>query len=240
MTGVILAAGIASRLRPLTDSVPKSLLEVGGVPLLQRTLTALRHEGIKDVVIVTGYRHDMIERFVSSVHLDQDISFVYNRHFGTTNNNYSLWLSKPHVLGRDMVMLDADILFDQRILSALVGAPQADALVVRRTNQLGAEEVKVECDAEGFVLHIGKNIDPRTAIGESLGIERFSGSTTKLLYAALDRRKDINEFYEASFQEVVENGAEIYCVDSGGLPCLEIDTREDFKAAQVLAQNLPL
>jgi choline kinase len=239
MKGVILAAGISSRLRPLTDALPKSLLEVGGVPLLQRTLTALRREGIKDVVIVTGYLHEMIERFVESLHLDQDISFVYNRHFDTTNNNYSLWLSQGHVLGGDMVMLDADILFDLRILSALLHVPHDDALVVRRTKQLGPEEVKVECDARGFALRIGKDIDPRTAIGESLGIERFSGPTTKLLYAALDRRKDINEFYEASFQEVIESGAEIFCVDSGGLCCVELDTFEDLTAARRLAQNLP-
>ncbi|MBM2846100.1 MAG: nucleotidyltransferase family protein, partial [Bacteroidetes bacterium] len=76
MIGVILAAGISSRLRPLTDTTPKSLLPVGGRPLLQRSLEALCASDIRRCVIVTGYRREMIERFVAKLCLPLDISFV--------------------------------------------------------------------------------------------------------------------------------------------------------------------
>ena len=63
MIGVILAAGMAKRLRPLTDTKPKCLLEVGGKTLLERTVRAMQQAGIKEYVVVTGYRGEMIRSF---------------------------------------------------------------------------------------------------------------------------------------------------------------------------------
>jgi choline kinase len=238
MTAVILAAGISSRLRPLTDNIPKSLLPLAGKPLLQRCLEALRHNGIKRCVIVTGYHFKMIEEFVCSHHPDMDVTFVFNKDFATTNNNFSLWLAKPHVSGNSMLLLDADILFDVRILSRLLDARRKDALVIRRSEHLGDEEIKVELDSADRVLSIGKQIDPLIAAGESLGIERFSEETVRKLFDVLDKRKGRDEFYEASFQEIIDRGATVYAVDSGGYACMEIDTAEDFAAAEQVARSL--
>ena len=65
MIGVILAAGMAKRLRPLTDEKPKCLLEVGGKTLLQRTVDAMISAGVKEFVVVTGYRAEMIREFLT-------------------------------------------------------------------------------------------------------------------------------------------------------------------------------
>ncbi len=234
MKAVILAAGVGSRLRPLTLSTPKALIPVGGIPLLQRTLTALRSVGLVDVVIVTGYLADVIERFAGELATDFRITFVRNSVFERTYNNYSLWLTKSEVLGHDMCLLDADILFEQSIMRDLLSSSSPDALVIRRVAGLGAEEVKVECDPEGVVLRIGKEVDPQKAAGESLGIEKFSSVTTKSIFASLDRRKDRDEFYEASFQEVIDAGARIRTVDAGLRACIEIDTPDDLRAAEIL------
>ena len=66
MIGVILAAGMAKRLRPLTDTKPKCLLEVGGKTLLERTVRAMQQAGIKEFVVVTGYRGEMIRSFLEN------------------------------------------------------------------------------------------------------------------------------------------------------------------------------
>ena len=240
MKAVILAAGIASRLRPLTSNTPKALLPVGGTPLLRRALLSLLGGGIREVVIVTGYLQQMLESTVRSFEADLRITFVHNPLFETTNNNYSLWLTKGEILGEDLLMLDADILFDHSILVDLVDSPLADALVVRTAGAVGPEDVKVECDTSGHVVRIGKDIRPERATGESLGIEKFSAATTHQLFASLDRRKDRNEFYEASFQEVIDGGAKIGVIDSGGRPCIEIDTPDDLKAADRLASRMKL
>ncbi len=238
MTAVILAAGIASRLRPLTNNIPKSLLEVGGKPLLQRNLESLERNGIRRCVLVTGYLSEMIESFVLGLHLSMTIEVILNPVFDQTNNNYSLWLARPAVDGQEIVLLDADILFDQRILSRLLASAHEDALVMRTSDHLGAEEIKCIVEEKGAVLQIGKHLDPEKSAGESLGIEKFSALTTSSLFDVLSRRHVFNEFYEASFQEVIDNGAKIFAVSSDGLPCMEIDTPADLAVAEELAKKL--
>ena len=87
MKAVILAAGMASRLRPLTLNTPKCLLKVGARPLLQRSMDALIQSGITEFVIVTGYLHGMIEDFVKVQYGDGiSVKFIHNDVFDSTNN----------------------------------------------------------------------------------------------------------------------------------------------------------
>jgi choline kinase len=112
MKGVILAAGIASRLRPLTDSMPKCLLSIGGETILGRTLNNLSASGIEDVVIVTGYLSTQIRRFVTKKFPELHVMFIQNDVYATTNNMYSLWLAKEEIIREDMILLDIYIIFD--------------------------------------------------------------------------------------------------------------------------------
>ncbi len=238
ITAVVLAAGISSRLRPLTDHKPKSLLEVGGKTLLGRNLDALQQNGIRRCVLVTGYLHTMVEEFVRSGGWTMEIDFLHNPVFENTNNNYSLWITRPAVLGNDMLLLDADILYDSALLARLLESSHEDSLIMRRSDSLGHEEIKCELDGDGIIRRIGKQIDPAKAAGESVGIERFSAGTTARLYDVLSRRHVHNEFYEASFQEMIDGGVRIHAIESGELPCVEIDTPDDLAVAQELAHRI--
>lgn len=236
MIAVILAAGLSSRLRPLTNRTPKSLLPVGGKTLLERTLEAIHDAGVERCIVVTGYHHDKVKGFIRALDPRIDVHFIFNPDFATTNNNYSLWLAKGEVAGQEMLLLDSDILFDPRILKLLSDAPFENALVLRQSGPLGQEEIKVKLDLQGRVASIGKQLDPRSAAGESVGIERFSAGTTELLFEVLDSRKAHNEFYEATFQEMIDKGTNIYAVNSGAHQCIEIDTLEDLMAAEDLCR----
>ena len=108
---------------------------------------------------------------------------------------------------------------------------------MRSSRSLGHEEIKLELDDSGRILRIGKDIDPERAAGESVGIEKFSAATASRLFEILDRRKVHNEFYEASFQDMIDGGCAVYAVDSGAYGCMEIDTPEDLAAAQKLAPS---
>jgi len=235
---VVLAAGTSSRLRPLTNHIPKSLLPVGKIPLLQRTLESLYRSHIRECVIVTGFQKAKVEAFVHSLRLPLSTTFVENPRYASTGNNYSLWTAYRNVQGRNMLLMDADILFDSRILQLLMNAPIANGLIMRTTNHLGSEEIKVQVDKSGIVKRIGKDFDPLVAAGESIGIEKFDAKTVDLLFEILARRKDRTEFYEASFQELIDHGSRVHAVDSQGLPCMEIDTIEDLTAANALAESL--
>src|SRR2546430_389170 len=102
MKAVILAAGCATRLRPYSDDTPKTLLPVGGVPILRRTITSLLRCGFDQFVIGTGYLEHMVRDAVTSWFPDLDVTYVYNQDFRTTNNAYSLWLTRPHVDGHEI------------------------------------------------------------------------------------------------------------------------------------------
>ena len=100
---IILAAGTASRLRPLTSNTPKCLLKVGERTLLQRSMDALIKAGISEFVIVTGYLHEQIEDFVRKTYQNSlplregrggSVCFIHNKDYATTNNIYSLWLAR--------------------------------------------------------------------------------------------------------------------------------------------------
>jgi len=235
---VILAAGVSSRLRPLTNETPKSLLRVGNTLLLHRTLESLHLNHIRECIIVTGYYKEKIESFIQSLSLPLSVSLVENQHYAPTGNNYSLWAAQSHVVGHEMLMMDGDILLDSRLLPLLINSPHENGLIIRTTGHLAAEEIKVELDDHGLVRRIGKEIDPRVADGESIGIEKFSADAAEQLFKILNRRKERNEFYEASFQEMIDGGVKIHAVESGGLPCIEIDTIEDLRAANELAQKI--
>ena len=135
MIAVILAAGMASRLRPLTNDRPKCLLTVGTRCLLGRTVDSIKAAGITELVVVTGYRGEMIRSFLTDNYKDMQISFVDNVDYQTTNNIYSLWLAKDYVAGKDFILLDSDILFDGRIINRLLES-EGTCLAVN-THKLG-------------------------------------------------------------------------------------------------------
>ena len=110
-----IGAGIASRLRPLTDTTPKCLLKVGERCLLQRAFDALLQNGFREFVIVTGYRQQQIVNFLEAHYPALEVTFIYNEKYASTNNIYSLWLTRPYVDKEDILLLDSDILFDPRL-----------------------------------------------------------------------------------------------------------------------------
>ena len=78
MKAVILAAGMASRLRPLTDKCPKCLLSVGSRTLLERTVDSIKAIGINDLTVVTGYREEMIRNFITNQYTDMNLNIIHN------------------------------------------------------------------------------------------------------------------------------------------------------------------
>jgi choline kinase len=242
MKAVILAAGCATRLRPHSDDTPKTLLPVGGVPILRRTITSLLRCGFDQFVIGTGYLEHMVREAVASWFPGLDVTYVYNQDFKTTNNAYSLWLTRPHVDGHAFMLLDGDVVFDVDVAEEMV-ARGPDCLAVRSVGEIGLEEVKVMADKEDRVLAIGKHVPVRSAMGESVGIELFSGASSKRLYTALHQRVIdqglVHEWYEAAFQQIIDEGSTLYGVDIGSMYATEIDTIEDLMAANAWLGQRP-
>lgn len=241
MKAVILAAGIASRLRPLTDNTPKCLLKVGEKSILGMALENLSANGINEIVIVTGYLGHMIRDFVSREYNSLNVTFRHNEFYTTTNNIYSLWLAAGDVGDQSFLMMDSDIVFDPRVIKAIIDSGYTSCLALKRY-QVAEEEIKVRTDDRGCVREISKEVDPGAAAGESVGIEVFGKDLSAELFSAIKRlvvdERNVNIFYEVAFQDLADRGRDIFTVDITDYFCMEIDTAADLKAAaEILAHS---
>ena len=238
MIGVILAAGMAKRLRPLTDTIPKCLLKVGNRTLLERTVDAMRRAGISEFVVVTGYRADMIRDFLTSHFSHFTFHFLHNADYAHNNNIYSLWMAGEVVRGKEFLLMDSDILCDPAAVVRIASEPTA-ALAVNR-HELGEEEMKVVVDADSRITEISKTCRPEDAMGESVGIEKITADYSEALYRELDQmilqEKLIDIFYERAFERLIPQGHTFRVVDTTTYFSYELDTPEDFLRAQ---QQMP-
>jgi choline kinase len=234
MKAVILAAGVASRLRPLTSHTPKCLLKVGSKNILELTIENLLANKISEIVIVTGYLENQIRDFIKLRFPELNITLLYNELYESTNNIYSLWLARNALNGDDMLLMDSDIVFNWQIIEKLLSSEKKNCLALKR-HELSEEEIKVRTDLGGRVLEISKEVKLSEAAGESVGIELFGREVIPALFKVIDHKvnieKNVNQFYEAAFQELINISHEIYVVDITEYFCMEIDTPEDLKIA---------
>ena len=248
MIGVILAAGMAKRLRPLTDTMPKCLLKVGGRTLLERIVDAMHQAGISEFVVVTGYRGEMIRDYLTSHFnaskanifersaLTYHFTFLHNADYEHNNNIYSLWMAGQVVRGREFLLMDSDILCDPAAVVCI--AQQPDSALALNRHELGDEEMKVVVDADGRITEISKTCSPETAMGESVGIEKFSASYSEALFRELDQmilqEQLVDIFYERCFERLIPQGHTFHVVDTTDYFSYEIDTPEDYQHVQEL------
>ena len=236
MIGVILAAGMAKRLRPLTDTKPKCLLKVGERTLLERTVDAMAAAGINEFVVVTGYLGNMIRDFLTLHYPLFTIHFLDNVDYAHNNNIYSLWMAGQVVRGQEFLLMDSDILCDPAAVLRIAREPEA-ALAVNR-HELGEEEMKVVVDDQMCITEISKTCRPEDAIGESVGIEKITATYSEALYRELDQmilqEGLIDIFYERAFERLIPQGHTFRVVDTTDYFSYELDTPEDFQRAQEL------
>jgi choline kinase len=236
MIGVILAAGMAKRLRPLTDTQPKCLLKVGERTLLERTVDAQLAAGINELVVVTGYRGEMIRDFLTNHYPTLTIHFIHNADYEHNNNIFSLWMTRPYTDGKDFLLMDSDILLDPKLVKAIV-EQEGTALALNR-HECGEEEIKIIVDSESRVVELSKTCSIADAIGESVGVERIASDYSTALFHELEQMIEreglIDIFYERAFERLIPQGHHFRVVDTTDFFSIELDTVEDFERAKEL------
>ena len=241
---VILAAGIASRLRPLTDDIPKCLIPVGKKTLLQRTVENVRSAGIREIAVVVGYKVDAVRMFLKNAALPVRLRLIVNRKFESTNNSFSLLLARDFYLDdkikgrprKSLLLMDGDVLFSPNLLQQLLAAGESSRFAVRFSGNHDDEEVLAEVDDGNAIRKIGKGIVARGKFGESIGIHLLAPDAAEAMFKILERRirkeGGRKEFYESTFQEMIDGGTVIQAVDMSELPVIEVDTPEDLAVAE--------
>ncbi len=239
---VILAAGIGDRLRPFTDRAPKALTEVGGVPIMDNTLAHLAHCGTKEVVIVVGHHKEVIiERFGTS-YLGMTMTYVISEEYKKTNNIYSLWLARDH-LTEDVLLLEADVFFEQAVLERLLSQGEGNLAVVSG-HQSWMSGTVVSVDAFGRIQATidsqrqEKDFDYSKVFKTAnlyLFREEFLNRYFLPQLQAYISSRDYDEYYESILITLGHRGKNnLIAVDCDDLKWYEIDDESDRLAAEYM------
>jgi choline kinase len=241
MLGIVLAAGGGTRLRPLTDTLPKTLLPVDGDrTIFELAIANLREVGITDIVVVTGHGAALIDD--AAVTLEQrygvTLHRVFNDRYADWNNAYSLWMARE-AFGESALLVNGDtvhpVQVQQRLLAARGQAPLLLALDDHK--RLGDEEMKVVLDADGHLRRINKALDPDAADGEYIGVSLIEAEAADALATALQAtfEQDPGLYYEDGYQLLADRGGQIRTTAIGTEHWVEVDNHTDLARARQIA-----
>ena len=145
-------------------------------------------------------------------------------------------LTKGLIGDSGFVKFDADVVFDKTILRQLLDSEYQSCLCIDKNINFDAEEIKVIIEGKDRVVKASKTVDPKDAVGESIGIEKISRDTAKLLYVELEEMmadpQNHQEYYEAAYERLISKNVPFHALDITGLKWTEIDTKEDFAQAE--------
>src|SRR5579875_623127 len=205
MKAVILAAGMARRMRPLSETCHKTLLQIDGRTIISRIIDSLLANDIDDICLVTGYRAEELESFVKQQFPSLTFTFVRNVHFAETNNIYSMALALEHIDCQDgIVLVESDLIFEPSALRRLLDSPHPNAALVDRYS-IGMDGTVVAVSPEGVITQVipaslqGAHFDFSDKY-KTLNIYKFSGSFCRTTFRSLlsyyARVIDNNCYYE--------------------------------------------
>ncbi len=244
LKALMLAAGVGFRLDKGPDHPPKVLLEFAGRTLLERHIAILRHFGVDGIVMVTGYRADDIHQTIAKLGAGDYIETIHNPDF-TLGPVISLWTAREALTsGDDIIFMDADVLYDHRLMRPLVETEHANCLLMDREIRPGEDPVKI-CVRGGVIVDFHKRVKiAHDYWGEWPGFLRISPAIGRRLVEVMAGYMDAGrtmEIYEEAFRDVVvsEPAGTFAFADITGLPWGEIDYQADLaRAHQVVLGEL--
>jgi histidinol-phosphate/aromatic aminotransferase/cobyric acid decarboxylase-like protein/CTP:phosphocholine cytidylyltransferase-like protein len=239
---IILAAGIGNRLRPFTNHSPKCLVEVAGVPILENALCRLGEVGTKDVVIVIGHFGEIIRNRFGSTFAGLTITYIESKDYATTNNIYSLWLARSHLV-EDVLLLEADVFFERAVLERLLSSgPGNLAAVSSHQSWMSGTVVKLSDENRVEAMFDSQQQGAAfdySSVFKTANLYLFRGDFLRRYFVpqlqAYIHSGDIDEYYESILHTLGHRGKTaltgVICDD---LKWYEIDDESDRLAAEYL------
>jgi choline kinase len=232
---LLLAAGTGSRLLPLTDSAPKCLTEIGGIPMLERLLNCLRHHRFKRLVVVVGHLEQDIRGFLEEHADGLKVEFIVSPKYDTTNNIYSLWMARD-AIQEPFLLVESDLVFDASLLGEML-YPNHMA-VSEILPWMNGTTVTADASLKLMAFHGGSESMTGDVHYKTVNIYSFSSEMWRRIVKRLDdyiRAGKVNEYYEVVFEEMAADGSlSFHCVKFDNSCWYEVDTLEDLGAAQIL------
>ena len=236
MKALILAAGLGTRLAPITNDRPKSLVPVNGKPILFKQIENLLENGIRDITIVSGYKAEILD---SAVHARwPEITVIESVDYASTNNMYSAWLGIKAMFANGAIepylMMNADVFYDASVINGLLKCESDNAIVVDIGRYI-EESMKVT-EEDGRIRAISKQIAPEDALGCSIDVYKFGRDGGKAFFdrcvGYIEKKGELKLWSEVALNDALGDVAFQACPLQGRW--LEIDNHEDLAAAEAL------
>lgn len=232
MTAIILAAGMGSRLVPMTETRPKCLVKVNGKSILEYQIEAYRDAGVTRIVVVAGYFASRLQAFLAPY--GSLVECVVNEDYESTNNMYSLYLALSKITSEGVVFVsNGDVVLDKQIIERLVGH-EGSAMAIDK-GSYDAESMKVIVEG-GFVQAISKEIREGEAYGNSIDVYKFEGTFldvfTSTIRETIEREKNLKDWTEVALDKALKSLP--MCVqpmDIDGARWTEVDNYDDLQVA---------
>ena len=230
MDALILAAGRGTRMSGI--DTPKCLLDIGGSSIIQYQIKCLKNVGINKIFIVTGYHSEQIHS-----HLSDDVIFIHNVDFATTNNLYSVWTAKNSLVD-DFICIYGDLLFDEKILDNCMKDQNDVCLVIEKNVRDETMKVKTK---NNLITQLSKNISNQSADGNFIGMAKFKKSVLSLFFNEIDilvKNKNFDFYYTSAIESMIKNNQKINYVDTKNLTWMDIDEKNELEEAKILFNKM--
>ncbi len=227
MKAVILAAGKGTRMRPLTLEKPKCLIDISGSCFIDRQIKVFKDCGINDIIVVTGYKSDMIKE-----HLKDSVQYVYNPFYDTTNSIVSLWLATLNIED-DILITNSDVIFDEDLIKRMIACNDNINIAV---SKIWSEERGYKAQiTSGKVVDMGMDITLDKVGGEYAGLIFIKKDVMNKLKNQCEKllsQQQFNIWFEDMVVELIKNGNSATSTDVDNEKWYEIDNIEELEYAR--------
>ena len=249
MIGVILSAGMGTRLMPLTKDIPKPLLEVNGMTLLERMMKNLMNENIKEFIVIVGYNKEKVIDLAPKLEekYSININILENEKYDVTNTSVSTYIASKYIEENqedDFILINGDNVVDPEIITR-IAERENTSLIVDNFKELNEESFKIIIEnetfnedktiANGSIKEIGKWIDIDSSTGEFIGVSKVSKKDLSKFNEILEdlMEDDKQNYYDFAYK-TLSKITPIDYVLTNGLKWTEIDDHNDWNQAQKL------
>ena len=252
MIGVILAAGMGTRLMPLTKEIPKALLEINETTLLERMIRNCIAADISEFIVIVGYNRDKVIDLCPALaeKYDIEIKTLVNEQYDVTNTSVSTYIASRFIEEnpQDFILVNGDNVVDPEIILRIAQCPHT-GMIVDNYKQLNEESFKIIIEDEtfnddrsistGWIKSIGKELDISSSSGEFIGVSKVISEDisdfNEILLGLID--EDPQNYYDFAYKDLSKIKTIDYVL-TNGLRWTEIDDHNDWENAQKLVKEL--
>lgn len=244
MQALMLAAGMGKRLGKYTNNNTKCMVEVAGKKLIDRAIEAVREAGINKMIVVVGYKGQALIDYINSNYGDGKTEFVFidNKDYATSNNIYSFYMAKDHIVKDDTILMESDLIYDKSLIKNIINVRHKNVAAIAKYKSW-MDGTVVTCDKNGYITQFidkaDMNYDYINDYYKTVNVYKLSKEFCKNVYLpfleAYMKAYGLNSYYETTLKVVAHLArTQLYGFEIGDMPWYEIDDAQDLDIANVM------